>query len=447
MQVECEEAHKRALTILGGKTYINHASLEVIPPEQKDVLYEGNYYKEWKKDHKSAKLHKEFSQIVAERHLKHVTSPTQLSNVNVTDSDKIRALQTRQKPGASVLTRLFKANLSDHEVRLTPSEFVLSARQFIGLPALKVPHGGVVDMKCGCEAQKCPNSGCAGTIIDPHGNHALMCHEGLPTRKVTLLERSLERVFRKSTGRCQPQPSTYKLSGEVVPKEDLEVLFAGGLTVEETKKNEDLGIELIDAFLLPPSALKESVIDEIRSRLPSSEEGKHNANNNTIRFDLRMAAPFPLDLPRELWLDHAIVHETAGSYRESVLDHLEDGKGLLQTLPFRRAEQSKRRRYAALIPVVKHLVKLHILDFQPFFLFPVVSALGFLNDDATKMQKWMHTVLNHSLSTVSRDDGIPSSTVKARYKEEVQNALCFGLLRGNAFAMNAVGRPQVSRPI
>ena len=50
---------------------------------------------------------------------------------------------------------------------------------------------------------------------------------------------------------------------------------------------------------------------------------------NTIRFDLRMAAPFPLDLPRELWLDHAIVHETAGSYRESVLDHLEDGKGLL----------------------------------------------------------------------------------------------------------------------
>ena len=62
-------------------------------------------------------------------------------------------------------------------------------------------------------------------------------------------------------------------------------------------------------------------------------------------------------------------------------------------------------------------MKLHILDFQPFFLFPVVSTLGFLNDDATKMQKWMHTVLNHSLSTVSRDDGIPFSTVKARYKE------------------------------
>ena len=95
-------------------------------------------------------------------------------------------------------------------------------------------------MKCGCEAQKCPNSGCAGTIIDPHGNHALMCHKGLPTRKATLLERSLERAFRKSTGRCQPQPSTYKLLGEVVPREDLEVLFAGGLTAEDNRKMKTL---------------------------------------------------------------------------------------------------------------------------------------------------------------------------------------------------------------
>ena len=197
------------MTILGGKTYLNHTSLEVIPPEQKDVLYEGSYCKERKKDHKSAKLHKEFSHIEAERHLKHITSPTQLANLHVTDSETIRALQTMQKPGAFVLTRLFKANLSDHEARLTPSEFVLSAKQFIGLQAPKVAHDEVVEMTCGCEARKCLDSGCARNIIDPHGNHALMCHKGLPTRKATLLERSLERAFRKSTGRCQPQPCTY----------------------------------------------------------------------------------------------------------------------------------------------------------------------------------------------------------------------------------------------
>ena len=129
------------------------------------------------------------------------------------------------------------------------------------------------------------------------------------------------------------------------------------------------------------------------------------------------------------WLDHVIVHETSESYQGPVL------------------EQNKQRRYAALIPIVNHLMKLKVLDFQPFFLFPVISTLGYLNEDATKMVKWMNSVLNQTLSSVVRDDGIPFSTVKARYKIEVKNALCFGLLRGNAFAMNAVGRPLVGRPI
>jgi hypothetical protein len=235
--------------------------------------------------------------------------------------------------------------------------------------------------------------------------------------------------------------------GEVVPKEDLACLFKGGLTVEETKKNEDLGIELIDAFLMTPSALKESVIDEIRSRMPESDESKIEANNNTIRFDLCMAASFPVDWPRELWLDHAIVHETSESYQESVLSNLEEGKDISKSLPFRRMELSKQRRYAALIPIAKHLMKLKVLDFQPFFLFPVVSSLGYLNQDAEKMVKWMNTVLNHSLSSVLRDDGVPFSTVKARYKHQIKNSLCFGVLRGNAFAMNAVGRPLMGRPI
>ena len=447
LKTECEQAHARALTILGGETYLNHASFEVMPPDEKDVLYDSNYYKEWKKDHKGSKLHKEFSNIVAERHLRHIASTTQLANAHVTNSEKIRTLQNRKQPGESVLTQLFKANLSDREARLTPSEYILSVRQFIGLPALKVPNGEVVELKCGCEAQKCPNSGCGGTIIDPHGNHALLCHKGITTRKATLLERALERTFRKSSGKSERQPTTYRLLGEVVPKEDLAALFSGGLTVEETKKNEDLGLELIDAFLMHPSALKESVLDEIRSRMPVVSESKIEASNNTIHFDLCMAAPFPHDCPRELWLDHAIVQETSESYQEGVLSHLEEGKEISKSPPFRRMEQSKQRRYAALIPIVKHLLKLRILDFQPFFLFPVISSLGYLNEDAFKMVKWMNTVLNQTLSSVTRDDGIPFSTVKARYKQEVKNALCFGLLRGNAFSMNAVGRPLVGRPI
>ena len=66
-------------------------------------------------------------------------------------------------------------------------------------------------------------------------------------------------------------------------------------------------------FVLPPSALKESVIEEIRSRLPSSEEGKHNANINTIQFDLRMAAPFHSTYHVNYGLIMRLCMRTAGS--------------------------------------------------------------------------------------------------------------------------------------
>ena len=74
---------------------------------------------------------------------------------------------------------------------------------------------------------------------------------------------------------------------------DLASLFPGGLTVAETKVNTDLGLELVDALCMHPSARKDSVLEEIRSRLPEVEESKDEAQNNTIRFDLRLAASFP----------------------------------------------------------------------------------------------------------------------------------------------------------
>ena len=98
-------------------------------------------------------------------------------------------------------------------------------------------------------------------------------------------------------------------------------------------------------------------------------------------------------------------------------------------------ESSKDRRFKSLINIAKHLQKQRLLDFQPSFLFPIVSALGYLNADAQ----------NRTMDS-SRDDGIALGVIKARFKKEVRNALCFGVLRGNALAMGAVGRPFVSRP-
>ena len=195
---------------------------------------------------------------------------------------------------------------------------------------------------------------------------------------------------------------------------------------------------------MAPTVTKDSTLEEIRERMPKLDEDQIEYNN-TIRFDLCLSAPFPLDAPLQLWLDHGIVHETSESYQDPVIDHLEGGRDPTSSEPFRRMESSKDRRFRYLKNLATHLQKQRLLDFQPFFLFPVISALGYLNGDAFKMLKFMHTVLNKCMAS-TRDDGIPLGVIKARYKTEVRNALCFGVLRGNALAMSAVGRPFVSRP-
>ena len=446
---ECEEAHAIALNVLGGPTYVNHADFELLPPEEPEVLYDSDYYKCWKEDHKTARIQKEFNNFLAQKLLRDLSSHVALNQTHVTNSEKIRSIQTRKRPDATVLTQLFSASLSDRESRLTKLEFIISARQFIVLAPLKINRGEVIELKCGCEAQKCSNAGCAGATIDPAGNHALVCHAGMGARKATVFERALERVFRKAGGKPTRQPTTFRLLGEVVPKDDLTVLFAGGLNQEQTKANEQLALELVDAFLLPVGVLRDSVIDEVRSRLPVVAEEKKDFVNTTIRFDLCLAASFPADYPLELWLDHAIVQETSDSYQEQVITHLETHaeKGdLTKSVAFRRMETSKQRRFRALISLANHLSKMKLLEFKPLFLFPVISALGFMNEDAEKMVKFMNNVMKKNLPS-NRDDGVPQSVLKARFKVEVRNALCFGVARGNSLSMNSVGRPFVSRPV
>src|SRR5438445_5694538 len=65
-----------------------------------------------------------------------------------------------------------------------------------------------------------------------------------------------------------------------------------------------------------------------------------------------------------------------------MIDHLDGGGEPAKSMPFRRMETGKQRRFGALISLAKHLDKQRVLDFQPFFLFPVVSALGYLNEDS-----------------------------------------------------------------
>src|SRR6476661_7803524 len=79
------------------------------------------------------------------------------------------------------------------------------------------------------------------------------------------------------------------------------------------------------------------------------------------------------------------------------------------------------------------------LPFQPQFLFPIVSSLGFVNDDMKKLMKCMIKQFEDSLPEAPRLDGLTPNILKGRYKIELKNSLCFALLKGNALAMHNQG--------
>ena len=87
--------------------------------------------------------------------------------------------------------------------------------------------------------------------------------------------------------------------------------------------------------------------------------------------------------------DHMIVQETCPTYADATWRFLEDkNTNLPEDGPaFQKAKGMKALRYSALISVVNRLIEERKLNFQPIFLFPVLSSLGIMNADMKQLMK------------------------------------------------------------
>lgn len=170
----------------------------------------------------------------------------------------------------------------------------------------------------------------------------------------------------------------------------------------------------------------------------------------SIRFDLRFPLTKPLDRPREVWFDHAIVHDSAGSYVADVLKFLQAAEANQpESSPaFLKMQGKKARHYSSLIAVTERLLADHKLSFQPKFLFPVISSLGFLNKDMRQLMKVIVDRFKEGQEgEPEREDGVRPSQVKGRFKLHLKHCLCFALVRGLALATNNQGMRGVVRPV
>jgi hypothetical protein len=335
---------------------------------------------------------------------------------------------------------------------MTKTEFQVAARQYLWLPPLKNPVGDSIELKCGCEVQKCVKASCRTKdllpLCDVVGNHSLTCHPGVKAHKATVFEKALDKVFRVAGGHPTKQPSTFTLLGGYFAKEDINALFSGHLTKPQTEARKALAMQYLDLITeLPPGQRGE--LEELRDTFPKPPASKEDTNL-TIRFDLRFPADGPGECARELWFDHAIVHETSSTYAEETLRYLKDPDrdGALTEGPaFRKMFWRKINKYAALTAVAKRLSNERKIDFLPTFLYPIVSDLGFMNKDFTTLNKFIVDRFRDTEKKAhERLDGLSLKYLTGRFKVQMRNSLCFALLKGNALAAYNQGLRYMSKP-
>ena len=104
-------------------------------------------------------------------------------------------------------------------------------------------------------------------------------------------------------------------------------------------------------------------------------------------------------------------------------------------------------KYSALCAVAKRLSDERKLDFIPDFLYPIMSALGFMNPDFLRLNKFIVDRYKDTLKLEGdRLDGQSPKFLLGRFKVQLRNSLCFALLKGNALAAYNQGLRFLAKP-
>ena len=161
----------------------------------------------------------------------------------------------------------------------------------------------------------------------------------------------------------------------------------------------------------------------LRARFPAPSVSNEEDNNVISRFVLKLPLITPLDCPRELWIDHAIVQETSPTYAAATVKFLQEKDAMPENSPaFQKMKVKKSAHYSPLIQVVQTLVDEKRLQCQPSFLFPVISSLGFMNKDMNQVCKLILRRFKEHQETLPRlSSGVTPAMLKGRFKVHLRN--------------------------
>ena len=102
---------------------------------------------------------------------------------------------------------------------------------------------------------------------------------------------------------------------------------------------------------------------------------------------------------------------------QKILSSAAKRTNLIESSPaFTKTYGSKARKYAALVDVAKRLTEERKLKFQPSFMFPIVSSLGYFNEDMKLLLKFMEDCFKLNQNRDRPWDGLAPGILKGRLK-------------------------------
>ncbi len=96
-------------------------------------------------------------------------------------------------------------------------------------------------------------------------------------------------------------------------------------------------------------------------------------------------------------VDHAIVQETEPTYRRHSQIPEKERRHSRAGPSFRIGLGRKKQKYSALCATAQRLSKERKIDFDPTFLYPIMSSLGFMNPDFVLLNKFIVDVTKDTL--------------------------------------------------
>lgn len=351
--------------------------------------------------------------------------------------------------------RVFTAQLSDKDNRLTRGEFVTWTRRYLQLPPLMRLGNAKPRTGFDYEMESClgthsaeqdswldlygshDNSRCAPTMHGKHHGH-------------TLLKWAVHRMAKEVPGvRCVVEPETHKVLLGQFSETQCRKLFPKRPSKKRSKEIKEVVDELEEVRLLPKGPERTNRYRDVETKMSALNTANIQEEKKAVRLDIQL-----FHGTDELLIDGTMVHSLTKTGRQAEAKRtweriLSEVKSV-RDRPAAAVDTARAKKYQTYNPLL-YVIKKQVVDKrrrkEPKFTPLVVTTFGELGPGAVVVQEWlaMRLKVHHETQarTVGeRPDGRTAAAITGRFRQRFRQALLMCAVRRAAACQQGSGLPK-----